>query len=42
MGYEPKPIEVEGVVLTAELRELTERLARNAHDAWARRRLDDG
>lgn len=42
MGYEPKPIEVEGVALTAELRELTERLARNAHEAWARRRLEEG
>jgi hypothetical protein len=30
------------VTLTEEIRELTELLARNAHDVWARQRLADG
>ncbi len=42
MRYDPHPIETQGVVLTPEILELTERLARNTHDAWARKRLEEG
>jgi hypothetical protein len=42
MNYEPKPIDTSQVTLTAEIRELTELLAKNAHDHWARQRMQDG
>ncbi len=42
MGYDPEPIGVTEVTLPADLVELTERLARSAHDTWARRRLEEG
>ena len=42
MSYHPKPINTASVVLTPELAALTERLAENAHDLWARQRLGDG
>jgi hypothetical protein len=40
--YEPKPIDTSGVDLTADLRELVERLAESNHDHWAQQRLDEG
>jgi RyR domain len=40
--YEPRPIDTAKVKLSAELQELTEQLAENAHDNWARRRLSEG
>ena len=40
--YEPEPIPTGGVQLSPEIVELTERLAKNAHDIWARQRLADG
>ena len=42
MAYEPQPIDVTDVRLNDEILELSERLARNAHDIWARQRLIDG
>jgi RyR domain len=42
LRYEPQPINTSGVGLGAEVRELTELLARNAHDNWARQRVADG
>lgn len=42
MRYLPNPIATSAVQLPADLRELTERLAENAHDVWARRKLADG
>lgn len=41
-GYDPHPIEVEGVALPAELEDLVEAIAENAHDVWARARIDEG
>jgi ryanodine receptor 2 len=38
----PEPINTDHVVLDDSVRELTELLARNAHDIWARQRLADG
>ncbi|MFB3879727.1 MAG: RyR domain-containing protein [Armatimonadota bacterium] len=40
--YEPRPLDTEGVALPRELVDLAERLAENAHDIWARRRMDEG
>ena len=41
-GYEPTPIDTSDVELSEEIRELTELLARNIHDVYARGRLDEG
>jgi RyR domain len=42
LNYEPRPIDTSGVILSEEIVQLTELLARNAHDIWARQRLSDG
>lgn len=42
MTYTPRPIDTSGVTLPPELVELTEKLAENAHDVWANRRLAQG
>jgi hypothetical protein len=42
MSYAPKPIDTSSVTLSEEVLELTELLARNAHDIWAQRRIGDG
>ena len=42
MTYSPKPIEASGIELPADLIDLTERLAENAHDVWALQRLGEG
>ena len=40
--YVPKPIDTSDVVLPAELLELTELLAANVHDTWAKGRIEEG
>ncbi len=42
MTYIPKPIDTSTVQLSPEILELTERLAENAHDIWAKQRMADG
>jgi ryanodine receptor 2 len=42
MPYAPKPIDTSHVRLSAELLELTERLAENAHEIWGRQRIEEG
>lgn len=42
MKYQPQPLDTSQIELGGELRELAERLARNAHDVWARGRLAEG
>ena len=42
MSYRPEPIDTSAVALSDDLRELTEVLARNAHDVWARLRFAQG
>ena len=42
MNYTPAPIDTSRVALPAELDLLTERLAKNTHDLWARQRFKDG
>lgn len=40
--YDPKPINVEDILLEDDLEKLTEAIAENAHDIWARARMDEG
>ena len=42
MAYTPRPIKTSHVRLPDDLLQLTERLAENAHDLWAQRRLAEG
>lgn len=42
MTYQPKPIDTSRVALPADLEALTERLAENTHEIWARQRIADG
>ncbi|MBR2289954.1 MAG: Abi family protein [Clostridia bacterium] len=41
-NYEPKPVDTKDVVLSDEIMELAERLAKNTHDIWAVGRLNEG
>ncbi len=40
--YKPEPIDTSDVVLSEELTELKEQLARNVHEVWAEGRINDG
>ncbi len=40
--YQPQGIDTARVDLSKEILALTERLAENAHDIWARQRMQDG
>ena len=42
MRYVPQPIDTSRIQVPASLVELTEQLAENAHDVWARQRMADG
>jgi len=42
MPYKPKPIDTSKVKLNKEILELTELLAKNAHDVWAQQRMSEG
>jgi len=42
MIYQPRPIDTSRVTLTEELDKLIERLAENAHDVWAAKRVSEG
>lgn len=41
-GYQPKPIDTDDIILPKDLLELTEKLAENVHENWAKARLEDG
>lgn len=41
-GYNPQPIDVGEIDIDADLEDLTEAIAENAHDIWARARMDEG
>jgi hypothetical protein len=41
-SYVPRPIDTSNVQLSAPIRELAEKLARNTHEVWAKKRLQDG
>lgn len=40
--YEPKPIDTASVALSEDLMQLTEQLAKNTHDHWAKLRIEEG
>lgn len=40
--YTPKPINTDGIVLSADLLELTEQIAENVHEVWACGRIKEG
>ena len=40
--YEPKPVDTSGIELPEELLKLTELIAENVHDVWARGRMSEG
>jgi len=42
MTYEPKPIPTESVELGKDILELTELLAKNVHEIWAEKRINEG
>jgi hypothetical protein len=41
-AYDPKPIDTSAIKLSDDLLKLTEKLAENAHDNWARLRMSEG
>ena len=40
--YKPEPINTDGIVLNPEILELSEILAKNVHDNWAKERIKQG
>ena len=42
MNYIPQPISTNAVELSPEILQLTELLAKNAHEIWAKKRKDEG
>ena len=42
MKYNPEPIDISKVELSKKILKLTETLARNTHDTWARKRMIEG
>lgn len=42
MEYIPNPIDTESIELTEELIMLTEQMAKNVHEVWARQRMKEG
>lgn len=40
--YQPTPINTENIELPKDLQELTELIAENVHDNWARGRIEEG
>ena len=42
MDYTPKPIDTSAVSLPVELEPLVEQMAKNVHEVWAQKRLEEG
>jgi hypothetical protein len=42
MDFEPETVDTSHTILPPEIASLTERLAGNAHNIWARQRIADG
>lgn len=40
--YIPKPEDTKDVILSEEIINLTEIIAKNAHENWAKKKIDDG
>lgn len=42
MDYTPKPIDTSSVSLPIELEPLVEQMAKNVHEVWAQKRIEEG
>lgn len=42
MSYNPKPINTNDIVLSDDILALSEKLAENTHDVWAKTRIEQG
>lgn len=42
MDYTPKPIDTSAVSLPVELEPLVEQMAKNVHEVWAQKRIEEG
>ena len=42
MAYKPNPKDTSKIKVPAELKELTERLAENTHEVWAKKKTEQG
>lgn len=42
MSYIPNPIDTSDVVIPTEIIELSEKLAENVHEVWAKNRIEQG
>lgn len=40
--YRPEPIDTKDIELSSDLLELTEKIAENVHDVWAKGRISEG
>lgn len=40
--FEPEPINCDDVILSDEIKELAELLAKNTHQVWAKGRIEEG
>ncbi len=40
--YQPKPEDTSEVILSEEILNMTEMIARNTHENWAKNKMDDG
>jgi hypothetical protein len=41
-AYQPQPIDTSHIAVAPELSNLIEKLARNTHEVWAKKRMQDG
>ena len=42
MTYKPRPVDTSLITLRSDIVDLTERLAKNTHDVWAKERMAQG
>lgn len=40
-NYHPHPVDMTNLTLSREMQNMAERLAENAHDIWARKKMED-
>ena len=42
MDYKPSPVDLSDITLPEDILELTELIAKNVHEVWAKERMDEG
>ena len=40
--YKPSPINTDDIILSEDILELSEKLAKNTHEVWSKTRMNDG